>query len=118
MKNIEPKVFRQRVLIEAKTGIEITKDTVKNYLQGLANYLNLRTYGGPIVYSTGGIGKEINQGFDGFVALIDSGISISVWAPVKFIAVLVHTCKKFEAEEAVKFTKGFFKATEIVYKEF
>ena len=76
MKDIEPEVFRQRALVEAKVGINITENVVKEYLSSLVKHLKLRSYGGPIVYFTGGVGKEINQGFDGFIALIDSGISI------------------------------------------
>jgi len=121
MKDIEPKVFRQRALIEAKINIEVTEDTLKQYLKGLADYLQLRICGSPAVYSTEaeGVGeKYVNQGFDGFVPLVDSGISISVWVPVKFIAVLLHACKQFQIDKAVEFTKKFFKTTDIVYKEF
>ncbi len=118
MRDIEPKIFRQRAVIEAKIGIEVTKEAVEKYLKGLTDHLQLRIYGGPIVYSTGSAGKEINQGFDGFCALVESGISISVWSNAKLIAVLVHTCKNFEVEKAVEFTKKFFKATDIVWKEF
>ena len=119
MKDLEPKVFRQRALIEAKINIEVTKNTIEDYLKGLTDYLQLRIYSDPIVYSTSGVsGKEVNQGFDAFVPLIDSGISISAWVNMKFIAVLIHTCKQFQVEKAVEFTKKYFKTTEIVYKEF
>jgi S-adenosylmethionine/arginine decarboxylase-like enzyme len=119
MQNIEPRVFRQRALIEAKASIKITKGVVKEYLKGLANHLELRIYGGPIAYSTHDSGgKKINQGLDGFCSLIDSGISISTWNSTNLVAVLMHTCKKFKVEDAVKFTKKFFKAKKIVYKEF
>lgn len=119
MKDIAPNVFRQRALIEAKVGIKVTKATVRDYLKGLPRYLKLKTYGGPVVYSAGSLGKPINQGsYDGFVALIESGISISAWAKVNFVAILVHTCKKFDVKKAAAFTKKFFKATNIVYKEF
>ena len=119
MKDIEPKVFRQRLLVEAKIDIKVTESVVEDYLRKLAEHLELRIYGNPVVYSTSDTGgKEINQGFDGFVPLIDSGISISVWSSVKFIVVLIHTCKRFEVNRALDFTKTFFRATEIVHKEF
>ena len=118
MKDIEPRIFRQRMLIEAKIGIYVAPDMLKKYLKGIAGHLELGAYGEPAVYSTGGIGKEINQGFGGFIPLVDSGISISTWASVKFIAVIIHTCKKFEPGKAAEYTKKFFSATEIAYKEF
>jgi len=56
--------------------------------------------------------------FNGFIPLVDSGISISVWKPAGFIAVIVHTCKPFQASEAVEFSREFFSCKEIVSKEF
>ncbi|MBX2860898.1 MAG: S-adenosylmethionine decarboxylase, partial [Vampirovibrio sp.] len=53
-------------------------------------------------------GKEENQGYDGFVALIDSGISIYVWENAKFLSVVVYTCKAFDADKAKAFTQTFF----------
>jgi hypothetical protein len=50
--------------------------------------------------------------------LKDLANSISVWVPVKFIAVILHTCKQFQIEKAIEFTRKFFKTTDIVYKEF
>ncbi len=75
-KNIAPDIFRQRLLIEGFWTVEVDADTVRTYLLGLAETLDLRTYGDPIVFSpSSGMGKDENAGYDAFVPLIDSGIS-------------------------------------------
>lgn len=110
-KNIAPDVFRQRLLIEGFWTIDINEDAVRRYLLELAATLNLRTYGDPIVFSPGsGMGKEENAGYDAFVPLIDSGISGYFWSKAKFFSVVIYTCKGFDADRAVEFSKTFLKA--------
>ncbi len=118
MKDLAPNVVRQRLLIEAKYRAKITKKMVENFLRGLAKHLGMGIYIDPVVYSPGGEGKEINQGYDGFVALVDSGIAVYVWENVKFVSVVVYTCKKFKIKNALNFVGNFFKTTEMVHQEF
>ena len=118
MRNLAPDVFRQRLLIEATYERAIGKQDVEEFLRDLPRQLGLRIYSEPVVYSPDGVGTEINQGYDGFVALIDSGISIYVWEQDKFVSVVVYTCKGFAAEEAIAFTKRFFAARECEHMGF
>lgn len=110
MKNIAPQIYRQRFLIEAFYTIDVTKEKLDAYLRGVAQHLDLRIYGDPIIFSpSSGMGKEENQGFDAFVPLIDSGISAYVWSSSKFFSVLFYTCKGFDETKALDYTKDFFK---------
>jgi len=118
MRNLAPDVFRQRLLIEATYERAIDKRDVEEFLRELPRQLGLRIYSEPVVYSPSGVGAEINQGYDGFVALIDSGISIYVWERAKFVSVVVYTCKEFAAEDAIAFTKRFFVARECEHMGF
>jgi S-adenosylmethionine/arginine decarboxylase-like enzyme len=114
MRNLAPDILRQRLLIEAKYRKNpVTKSDVEQFLRDLPKILNLRIYTDPVVYSPGGEGKEINQGYDGFVALIDSGIAIYVWENAKFVSVVIYTCKNFDPDAAVKFTKDFFDISDV-----
>ncbi len=114
MRNLAPDILRQRLLIEADYRKNpVRQSDVEQFLRDLPRNLNLRIYTDPVVYSPGGEGKEINQGYDGFVALIDSGISIYVWENANFLSVVIYTCKKFDAEEAVRFTKNFFDISDV-----
>jgi len=110
MKNIAPDIFRQRLLIEGFFQTEVSKETLKAYLLGLAAHLNLRTYGDPVIFEpSSGMGKDENSGFDAFVPLIDSGISAYIWSKPQFLSVVIYTCKGFDEEAAKSFTNAYFK---------
>jgi S-adenosylmethionine decarboxylase len=106
------------LLIEGYYTVNVSQAAVESYLLGVASHLDLRTYGKPIVHAPGGIGKEENEGFDAFIPLIDSGISLYVWSSAKFFAVVLFTCKAFDVERAVNYTKDCFDATEVEYQSF
>jgi hypothetical protein len=109
-KNIAADIFRQRLLIEGFYTISVTKLEVENYLLQLADTLNLRTYGKPTIFSpASGMGSEENMGYDAFLPLIDSGIALYVWSKKNFMSTVLYTCKGFEPEKALDFTKNFFK---------
>lgn len=75
-------------------------------------------YGKPIIFSPGGLGKEENQGYDAFVPLIDSGISLYVWTNERFISAVIYTCKMFDSKKATQRMKAFFKMRELETLEF
>ncbi|HUB94016.1 MAG TPA: S-adenosylmethionine decarboxylase [Verrucomicrobiae bacterium] len=118
MKDLAPQITRQRLVLEATYDRKLTEEDIRNYLLEVASKLDLRTYGDPIIHSPSGDGKEENQGFDAFVPLIDSGISLYVWTNEKFLSCVMYTCKEFSVEDAVSFTKDFFNATELVQQSF
>ncbi len=109
---IAPEVFRKRLLIEGYYGIDVTSETVKAYFSHITSQLNLRTYGEPIVHKTSGAGKDVNEGFDGFVPLIDSGIYISIWSNSRFLSTIVYTCAEFNEDKAVEVVKNFFQLSD------
>ena len=114
MLNLAPDIFRQRLLIEGFYNINVTEDVVDNYLRSLASCLDLKIYNDPIIFSSqSGMGKEENQGFDAFVPLIDSGISIYIWTKSKFFSIVIYTCKGFDENTAIEFTKDFFDSINI-----
>lgn len=120
VKNLAPGIFRQRLLIEAFYTVETGEPHIRDFLLGLAEHLDLRTYGEPVVFApAGGMGKEENSGYDAFVPLIDSGISAYVWTGPKFLSLVVYTCKGFDDRAAVSFTRGAWAIdTEIVTQSF
>lgn len=118
MKNIAPDIMRKRLLVEAYYTIDVSEQAVRDFLLKLPEALSLRVYSDPTIHFTSGQGKEENQGYDGFIPLIDSGIYIGVWANKKFISSVIYTCKDFSTEKAIEFTKDFFQTTEIEFKEF
>lgn len=118
MKDLAPRITRQRLIIEGFFQIAISRKTIIEFFKTITKGLNLRTYGTPTIHATGTKGKAINQGFDAFIPLIDSGIALYIWGNAKFFSVVVYTCKKFSNKKAIKVTKSFFKAKKIAFQEF
>ncbi len=118
MRNITPKVFRQRLLIDGFYSIPVSRKTLRDYFKKVTSELNLKMYGVPIIFFPGGMEKKENQGYDAFVPLIDSGISVYVWASSKFLSLIIYTCKGFDKKKAVRMTNNFFKLKKTVYGAF
>jgi S-adenosylmethionine decarboxylase len=118
MRDLAPHIVRQRLLIEGIYSIDVDRDFVESFLMGVASHLDLRTYGSPIIHAPGGLGKEENEGFDAFIPLIDSGISLYVWSAAKFFAAVLFTCKAFDTDRALSYTAESFGASQIVHKLF
>lgn len=118
MKNLAPRLTRQRLLIEGFFTISVDKKSIKDYFEKITKALKLKMYGSPIIFSPGGIGKKENQGYDAFVPLIDSGIAVYIWSNAKFFSIVIYTCKIFNEKTAIATTKRFFKSKEIAHKKF
>ncbi|MGH9906157.1 MAG: hypothetical protein ACRD8U_11325 [Pyrinomonadaceae bacterium] len=118
MTRIAPEIFRKRLLIEGFYSIEMDEKTIIDYFAYITRELGLRTYGEPIVHYTGGKGKEQNQGYDGFVPLIDSGIYLCVWANPKFLSLILYTCTEFNDSKAIEKTNEFFEFSEMEHARF
>ena len=118
MRDLAPDITRQRLLIEGCYQTPIDGSAVHRYLVELAAHLELQAYGDPVIHAPSGIGKAENAGFDAFLPLIDSGISLYVWTTRGFFAVVLFTCKRFAVERALDFTRRFFCASELEYQSF
>jgi hypothetical protein len=106
--DIAPDIFRKRLLFEGYFNVEVSAATVLGYFSHITTALGLRTYGDPIVHETHGAGKNVNEGFDGFVPLVDSGIYIGIWVNPKFLSTIIYTCGEFDSERAIEAVKEFF----------
>jgi hypothetical protein len=118
MKDLAPDIVRQRLLIEGLYSRHVDQPAVEAYLIDVAAHLGLRAYGRPIVHAPGDAGSPDSQGFDAFIPLIDSGISLYVWSPKRFFAAVLFTCKRFDVNAALNFTRSYFAATELEHRPF
>ena len=109
---IAPEIFRKRLLVEGYFQTEVTEESLRRYFSRITSDLGLRTYGDPIIHRTGGAGKDINEGYDGFVPLIDSGIYIGVWVNRKFLSTIIYTCGEFDADKAASLVAEIFRLSE------
>ncbi len=113
MKDLAPDILRKRFLIEGYYQSQVNEKTIESFFTEICSALSLRMYGKPIIFSPSGMGKEENQGYDAFVPLIDSGISLYVWSSKKFLSCVIYTCKDFDEKKALKKTKDFFQMQEL-----
>ncbi len=110
--DIAPDIFRKRLLIEGYYKADVSGERLKDYFAHITDELSLKTYGEPIIHHTSGEGKAVNEGFDGFVPLVDSGIYIGVWVNPKFLSTIIYTCGEFDETKAVSLVKEFFDLSE------
>jgi len=118
MKDLAPNISRHRLLIEGFYSMNVNKSVIEQFFYEITNCLKLRMYGIPIIFSPDGEGKEGNQGFDAFVPLIDSGISLYVWTDSNFLSIIIYTCKSFNIDKAIEKTIRYFKIYKIEHKAF
>jgi S-adenosylmethionine/arginine decarboxylase-like enzyme len=118
MKDLAPEIVRQRLLLEGYYDSEVDEEKIRDYFRAITAALELRMYGEPIIFSPQSLGSYDNQGYDAFVPLIDSGISLYVWKNHRFVSVVVYTCKHFDVEKAVAFTCDFFGIREAASRSF
>ena len=107
--SIAPDIYRKRLLIEGFFEVDITTEVLRGYFHEFTQALGLRTYGEPIIHATSGEGKDVNEGFDAFVPLIDSGIYIAVWLKPRFLSTIIYTCGPFDEDRAVDLVRAFFR---------
>ncbi|KKS44471.1 MAG: hypothetical protein UV48_C0001G0015 [Candidatus Azambacteria bacterium GW2011_GWA2_42_9] len=120
MKNIEPRITRQRLVIEARYSAAINREKVKEYLLNLAAELKMTIHPDlkePIITSATGKSDPIHDGWEGAVFWVESGASIYVWERLNFLTVDIYTCKRFDNQKAIDFTAKFFETTEMEYRE-
>lgn len=118
MENLAPDIMRKRLMIEGYYDIDVDESIIKKFFTEICTSLTLRMYGEPIVFSPSGMGAQGNQGYDAFVPLIDSGISLYVWSSKRFLSCVIYTCKTFDDEKALDFTKSFFKISKVASMQF
>lgn len=68
MKNIEPRVYRQRLILEARYTVSVDKEKVRTYLLDLAKELNMTLHlPEPIITSATGKSLPIHDGYEGVI---------------------------------------------------
>lgn len=113
MKDLAPDIYRQRLVIEGYPAQPISDDDIKRYLSALSKETDMKQLIEPVT------DRSDMYGWAGWIHWETSGAHFYAWEqPRLFFSVDIYTCKAFNSEDAVAFTKDFFNATEVVYKDF
>lgn len=111
MKNLAPMIFRQRLIVEGIPRKTIDSKEIKKYLSALGKILNMKVLIEPITH------KSSKFGWSGWVHWETSGSHFYAWdTPITFFSVDIYTCKKFDPQKAISFTKRFFRTKQLSYK--
>lgn len=110
MKDLAPNIYRQRIIIEGYPLNPITDKQIKEYLSRLSKELNMVEVLSPVTH------RSDLYGWAGWIHWETSGAHFYAWESPLFFSVDIYTCKEFSPDRALGFTKDFFEATEVVFK--
>ena len=118
MKDIEPRVFRQRLIIEGHFKANLTSDDIKKYLTTLSEITNMTVFTGPYCWPPDERSHPEIQLVDlnGFIAWKESGCHVYAFSKTKFFTADIYTCKPFDNKKAIDFTKQFIESEDLVHK--
>lgn len=109
LKDLAPEIYRQRLVVEGYPSTPISDQQIKNYLSRLSDICEMTTLIEPVTHMSP---------LYGWAGWIHSGVHFYAWdQPRLFFSVDIYTCKEFSAKKVVDFTKDYFSASEVVFKE-
>lgn len=113
MKDLAPSIYRQRAVIEGLGDFVITSDHIKDYLAQLSDVIGMTKLNDPVTHRSDKYGEA------GWIHWETSGAHFYAWEnPAVFFSIDIYTCKEFKVQDAVDFTRKYFNAHELEYKEF
>ncbi len=113
MRDLAPHIHRQRLVIEGTPAEIINAEEIAEYLSRLSVELDMKQLLPPVTH------RSDLYGWAGWIHWETSGAHFYAWEqPRLFFSVVIYTCKAFDVDTAVAFTRDFFSATPIVAKSF
>jgi hypothetical protein len=113
MVDLAPEIYRQRLVVEGLVEAPIGAQQIEQYLSELSSVLDMVTLLAPVTH------QSETYGWAGWIHWETSGAHFYGWdQPRLFFSVDIYTCKAFPAGRAVEFTREFFGATKVSYREF
>lgn len=113
MKDLAPEIYRQRAVIEGYPNSPLKAEAIKDYLSGLSDNLDMTKLMEPVTHRSPKFGEAA------WIHWESSGAHFYAWdQPRLFFSVDIYTCKPFDIEDAIEYTKRFFDINEVVYSNF
>jgi hypothetical protein len=109
--DLAPGILRQRLVIEGVPTRPIGGVQVRRYLSALTRVVDMVPLMEPVTH------RSDRFGWAGWIHWETSGAHFYAWErPQLFFSVDIYTCKAFEVERAVSFTRDFLHASTLVAK--
>lgn len=112
MRDLAPHIHRQRLVIEGMADSVISADDITTYLSQLSKELDMIEILSPVTH------RSDLYGWAAWIHWETSGAHFYAWEDPIFFSADIYTCKAFETEHAVEFTRQFFGATTVEFREF
>ncbi|SEP10292.1 S-adenosylmethionine decarboxylase [Trujillonella endophytica] len=111
--DLAPDILRQRLVVEGVPAAPVDDAQIRHYLSGLSREVDMVQLLEPVTH------RSDLYGWAGWIHWETSGAHFYAWEqPRLFFSVDIYTCKAFEVDAAVTFTRDFFAARTIVAKSF
>jgi S-adenosylmethionine decarboxylase len=112
-RDLAPSIVRQRLVVEGTRAEPVTAAEIRTYLTALSHVCDMTVLIEPVLH------RSDRYGWAGWIHWETSGAHFYAWdEPRVFFSVDIYTCKEFDAQDAVEFTRSFLGADEVVAKEF
>jgi hypothetical protein len=112
-RDLAPEIVRQRLVIEGIPAAAIGAAEIGTYLSALSREVDMVQLLEPVTH------RSDLYGWAGWIHWETSGAHFYAWEqPRLFFSVDMYTCKAFDVNTAVAFTRAFFRAAPVVAKSF
>jgi hypothetical protein len=110
-RDLAPEIVRQRLVIEGVPARPVDDAQIRVYLAALSRELDMVQLIEPVTH------RSDRYGWAGWIHWETSGAHFYAWEqPRLFFSVDVYTCKAFDVDTAVSFTRRFLDARTVVAK--
>ncbi len=108
MRDLAPEIHRQRLVVEGLVSAPILEEDIKVYLKELGVLTDMNVLTEPVTH------RSPLYGWAAWVHWETSGAHFYAWdVPRLFFSVDVYTCKAFEPDPVVAFTRYYFQASDV-----
>ncbi len=112
-RDLAPEIVRQRLVIEGVPAGRIDEAQIRHYLSALSREVDMVQLIEPVTH------RSDQYGWAGWIHWETSGAHFYAWdEPRLFFSVDLYTCKAFDVDTAVSFTRDFLEAGTLVARSF
>ena len=119
MRNLEPNVYRQRLIIEGHFKVPLVSDSIKEYLTQLSQLLGMTIFAGPYCWPPDERSHpEVSLvDLNGFIAWKESGCHVYAFSKTSFFTADIYSCKSYNAKLVVEYTRDFIQSDDLLFEE-
>lgn len=117
MRDLLPQVKRRRMFIEGFYRVEVNRTLIERLFLELTEALSMTPITKPMVFSPDARGHPVHRGLAGYMAWVESGVSLYTWKRFKFFTLDIYTCKDFQPRDVLETVEEILKPASMVYEE-